>query len=110
MSKPKKDKLGYLHEDYQIKETNDILKNSRNGDVVYYDRHTNTSGEGGTFIVYNGKEWQPHYCSCKHRTLQQIVDEGFNLKYAGRRGDDNKQAWWNECDKLDLFDLAILNS
>lgn len=109
MSKPKKDKLGYLHETWQIKETEDVLKNAHNGDIIFYDRHTATSGEGGTFVVYNGKEWMPHYCGCKHRTLQQLVDEGFNLKYAGHRGDGNKDAWWNQGEPLNLLDLAVLN-
>lgn len=109
MVRPKKDKLGYIHYDYHIEETEWVLKNCRDGDVIYCNRDNGTSGDGNTFVLYKGKEWKPHYCNCKHRTLKQLIDEGYNLKYAGHRGDNNKVAWWNDCELLDLFDLAIMN-
>lgn len=115
MSKSKitKDKLGYLHTQEELAQTANVLENWKNGDIIFVNRYTNDRGDGHSVAIVDGKEWNPSYCKwydqTKARTLQQLVEQGYNLDFAGRYGDGNKCAWWNDCRDLSLIDISVLN-
>lgn len=106
MKKPK-----YEHTKEQLEDTADCLANAKERDIIGYSRWdlANLKGESGTFVLKNGKEWYFKYAKENTRTLQQFVDEGYNLEIFGRHG-DGQQAWWNNCNGdmtlLDLMEIA----
>lgn len=102
----------YEHTKEQLEQTDRCLAEVRERDIIGFDRwdKANLSGHSGTFCLKNGKEW--HLSDMRHqtvmrekRTLQQYVDEGYNLKITGHHG-DGQEAWWNNCcGNLDLVEL-----
>lgn len=102
----------YEHTKEQIEQTARCLEEARERDIIGYDRwdKANLSGCSGSFCLKNGKEWHLYYMHNPSKakvakTLQQYVDEGYNLKISGHHG-DGQEAWWNNCcGDLDLVEL-----
>lgn len=107
MKKPK-----YEHTKEQLEATADCLANAKERDIIQFHRFdkANLCGYSGTFVLKNGREWHSSLKKASEaRTLQQFVDEGYNLKIFGHHG-DGKVAWWNNCNGdmtlLDLMEIA----
>ena len=82
--------------------------------VIYLRRDYKNGGEGSAEFVKNGKIYNPFFDVFGRRsyaeygkTLEQLIEEGFNLRYAGYHG-DCKEAFWNNSDELDLIIKARL--
>lgn len=104
----------YEHTAIQLEQTARCLAEARERDIISFDRwdKANLSGHGGTFCLKDGKEWHLYYMkntskAKEAKTLQQYVDEGYNLKIFGHYG-DGQTAWWNNKGGIDLSLLELM--
>lgn len=116
--------IKYFRTDRDIRNNNRVLRLAKRTDrvfVIYVDRDHKNGGEGRADFVKHGRiynpafdcdyclDW-PHLCGGNRSpeygaSLQELIDQGFNLKYCGRPG-DGKEAYWNNHDNNHI-DLVV---
>lgn len=110
MSKIIKDKQGYYHTTESIKNTQIVLSQVKDGDVVRFCRETKDSGSSWASIIMSGKQWGKNRNESK--SLLEYVNDGYDLKIIGHWQDRiEPDAFWNNIVNFDydLIDLMELN-
>jgi len=104
--------MKYIRTKENIRQSNRVLRIAKSTDRVFvirvYRDHRN-GGQSSAEFVKNGRIYNPFYDIWKNKpdeygkTLEELIDEGFNLEFAGYHG-DGKDAFWNntEWNHLDL--------
>lgn len=110
-------KLKYIRTKYDIHNNNRVLKLAKSTSrvfVIYLSRNYKNGGEGSAECVKNGKIYNPFFDVYGFRnneeygkTLEELIAEGFNLKYAGYHG-DGQNAYWNN-HKNNILDLVVMS-
>lgn len=107
----------YIRTKYDIHHNNKVLniaKSTSRVFVISVDRKTNIGYEGSCEFVKNSRIYNPFFDVKDFRnyeeygkTLEELIAEGFNLKYEGYHG-DGKDAFWNNANELDLVVMSRL--
>lgn len=94
----------YIRTKEDIRQNNRVLRIAKSTSrvfVIFTDRKYKGGGEGGVHFVKNSRSYNPFFDIPEHRdneefgkTLEELISEGYNLKFAGYHG-DGKDAYWN---------------
>ncbi|MGN0016554.1 MAG: hypothetical protein ACI37O_04365 [Candidatus Avelusimicrobium sp.] len=114
-------KRKWIHSKRQIHNTNRVLRLAKTVKrifVVCGDRWNGEAGDGFAYFVKHGRIYNPDF-DCRYyldnwspkkfppeyeETLEELVEQGYNLSFGGYPG-DRKKAYWNnhEHNKIDLI-------
>jgi len=107
-----KEEIKYFRTKKDIRINNRILKLSKSTNrvfIVYLSRNYKNGGEGQAECIKKGRIYNPFFDVSEYKskeygkTLEEIIEEGFNITFAGYHG-DKKDAYWNNTswNELDL--------
>jgi hypothetical protein len=99
-----------------------LAKSTKRVFAIHVDRKRNDNtreGKGYAVLVKNGREYNPwfdvpddrvfqKYCQGRAeygKTLEELINENYNLKFAGYHG-DGRDAYWNNY-KYNTLDLVV---
>jgi hypothetical protein len=105
-------KIKYIRTKHDIHNNNRVLKLAKSTSrvfVIYTDRKYKNGGSCSAEFVKNERIYNPFFDIPDHgnneeygKTLEELIAEGFNLKYAGYHGDGQdtywNNTWWNQLD------------
>lgn len=104
-------KVKYIRTKHDVHNNNRVLQLAKSTSrvfVISITRNYKNGGQSSAECVKNGKIYNPFFDVWEGgheeygKTLEELIAEGFNLKYAGYHGDGKdaywNNTWWNEID------------